>query len=133
MDGEPLSESVKDIVSEMRKLVKNKKAIREQKGEMVWQYGGQDFLNEIVRLKAEMVNMGKKVVECNAFHFGRGANIKNPTKRLILIPINGTSTLRPGGPLLPETSLYIEDERSLLGGEGGVDVIFVALAEEGKE
>lgn len=62
---------------------------------------------------------------CSVRHFFRGAKIVNPfypTKRLLIIPINGTSTL--SGHLLPiDHYCYIEG-RSALSGED-IDVVLI--------
>jgi hypothetical protein len=58
-------------------------------------------------------------------HFFRGVNITlaDPKKQLLIIPINGTSTLSTGGQLPTDTYCYIED-RPTLSGEN-IDVVFV--------
>jgi hypothetical protein len=66
------------------------------------------------------------VVGYTVRHFFKGANIKpsDPKKQLLIIPINGTSTLFLGGhQLLNDTCCYI-DNRPTLSSEN-IDVIFV--------
>jgi hypothetical protein len=60
-------------------------------------------------------------------HFSKGANItpSDPAKQLLIIPINGISTLHPGGQLPTDTSCYIDDRPTLYGDD--IDVIFVAF------
>lgn len=66
---------------------------------------------------------------CTVRHFFKGANIKpsNPSKRLLIIPINGTSTLSSDAQLpieLPiDTYCYIDDKPTLSGED--IDVVFV--------
>lgn len=43
---------------------------------------------------------------------------------MLIIPINGDSTLSPGGPLPVDTYCYIENRPALSG--DNIDVIFVA-------
>lgn len=59
--------------------------------------------------------------------FNRGANILNryyPTKRLIIIPINGDSTISPDDRLPVDTYCYIEGVPTLHGED--IDVVIVA-------
>lgn len=49
----------------------------------------------------------------------------DPATRLLIIPINGTSTLFPGGELPIDTSCYI-DEQPTLSGED-IDIVFVGF------
>ena len=73
----------------------------------------------------------KKVRGCTIWHFFQGANIKNTTKGLILLSINGTATLSSGRPpLTSESFSYIKDEPSLLAGPKGVDIAFAVLEPE---
>lgn len=61
-------------------------------------------------------------------HFSRGANIQNPeypTKRILIIPVNATLELTPGGQIFPGSWCYIEDT-SILSGKG-IDVAFVVF------
>lgn len=66
-----------------------------------------------------------QVIECNAYHFLKGANIQNPTKRLFLIPVNGTPTLVPDCPLSQCSCYFFDDSRTLLGEE--IDIITLVL------
>ncbi|KAL3466426.1 hypothetical protein BJX64DRAFT_14453 [Aspergillus heterothallicus] len=94
-----------------------------------WRYYGEAIQKEIDDLKTMIVSGGNEVVRCHATHFTRGANIHNPTKRLVLIQIRGTSKLDPGELLLPGSYQYLEDSRTLIANsEEGVDVGIVVLA-----
>jgi len=69
------------------------------------------------------------VVGCTVRHFVKGANILNhlyPAKRILMIPINGTSTLSTGGESPPDKYCYIEGPRPTLAGEN-IDVVFVGF------
>ena len=65
-------------------------------------------------------------------HFFKGANItpSDPKKQLLIIPINGTSTLFPGGQLPSDTYCYIDDHPTLSG--ENIDVVFVVWELEDK-
>ncbi|GFF93356.1 hypothetical protein IFM53868_07158 [Aspergillus udagawae] len=131
MASESLSEDAKQIVGAMRELIENKIATKEEKvGEEVWKYAGKDFSRELTKLEREMSKDGKKVIECNAYHCVRGANIKNPTGGLFLIPVNGTPTLIQGDPLLPGSSYFFENQASLFGDR--IDIVTVVLANNKK-
>lgn len=60
-------------------------------------------------------------------HFNKGEPILNPlypTKRLIIIPVNGAASLSPGGSLSIDTYCFIEGIPTLSG--EGIDVVIVA-------
>ena len=61
-------------------------------------------------------------------HFARGANIITPSRRLVLIPLNGNPTLGAGTAPLESDSLYCVEEAQLYGEH--MDIIFVVLSGE---
>ncbi|KAH1384886.1 hypothetical protein KXW54_004017 [Aspergillus fumigatus] len=129
MPSEPLSPALNTIVDKLSDLIKEGK-VSKAVVDGGWRYYGETFQKEIENLKNAIIDGGNKVVRCHATHFTRGAYIQNPTFRLILIQINGTSKLDPGGLLQPGSYQYLEDSRTLIcEGEGGVDIGVVVLAE----
>jgi hypothetical protein len=128
--SEPLSLSLRPIIDKMGSLISEGKVTKTAFAGG-WRYSGESFLEQIAKLKKAMTDGGNEVVECHATHFTRGANIGNPTGRLILIQIRGTSILDPGGLLPPGSYQYLENSRTLISEDGkGVDVGVVVLAEE---
>ncbi|GIJ86932.1 hypothetical protein Asppvi_005831 [Aspergillus pseudoviridinutans] len=126
--SEPLSLSLKPIIDKIGSLISEGKV-----GKTTiaggWRYSGEDFETQIAELEKAMTDGGNDVVACHATHFTRGANIGNPTGRLILIQIHGTSILDPGGLLSPGSYQYLEDSRTLISQDGkGVDIGVVVLA-----
>ncbi|KAJ5152429.1 hypothetical protein N7492_009709 [Penicillium capsulatum] len=145
---EPISKDSKTIVDNLRDYITGGLTKQSMKTRSGWRYEGDEFLTSVESLRQSMQKElepeGFKVVGCTVRHFSRGANIQNPnypTKRLLIIPINGTSTLSPGPSipspgtqLPPDTSCYIEDTPTppVLSGEE-IDVIFVMFeAEQGR-
>ncbi|KAL2817420.1 hypothetical protein BDW59DRAFT_132639 [Aspergillus cavernicola] len=119
--------AMKDIITRIKKLIQDEKVTTEEKKSGGWKYGGRELETEIELLNAAM-SSEYKVLECNAFHFINGANIRNPTKRLLMIPVNGTPKLK-SGETLPSENCYYTDEGQLLFGERW-DIILAALAEK---
>ncbi|KAH8430198.1 uncharacterized protein LDX57_007867 [Aspergillus melleus] len=147
MSSEPLSPAFTNIVDDLASLI-NEGNVQKAVVEGGWRYHGEAFQKEIDKLEEMMVRCGNKVIRCHATHFTRGANIQNPTKRLVIFQIRGTSKLvDPGsyqylessqtpkpapGELLQSSSYqYLEESRTLIAeGEGGVDVGIVVLARD---
>ncbi|PYH75368.1 hypothetical protein BO82DRAFT_360087 [Aspergillus uvarum CBS 121591] len=131
MDCQVASTRVKAIISKIKALIRNKEVTEEGKSRLDsgWQYGGQKIIAEAANLKSEFEKInGKHVIECKVMHFYKSVDFENPTGRLILIPVNGDISIIPGGPMLADSSYYLEDERSLIG--DGFDAIFVVLTKE---
>lgn len=83
-------------------------------------------MDEMTKLKMELKAQGKPVTMCTAFHVYKESKVKNPTGRMIVIPISGTILFKHGGAVLsPGYWYYIEDERILHGED--MNVILVAL------
>ncbi|EAW20664.1 uncharacterized protein NFIA_030970 [Aspergillus fischeri NRRL 181] len=102
-----LNDAARAILKEVKNLIANEPEIKEEKLGMGRVYGGV-VLTKIDELKSELEIEGYK---CNIFHFLRGANVRNPTTRLLLIPINGKATLSKGEPLVQEEAYFIEDKK----------------------
>lgn len=64
------------------------------------------------------------------FHFSKNAKIRNPTNYYILLPIKGSSILKPAERPLPKLQAHIIYDEPVLESDGGVDMICMAL--EGK-
>lgn len=64
---------------------------------------------------------------CIEYHFLKTVRIENRAKGLILLPVKGNSTLIPGGPVVSEPYLYIEDVRFLKPDADGMDMILIVL------
>ncbi|PYI01177.1 hypothetical protein BO78DRAFT_423821 [Aspergillus sclerotiicarbonarius CBS 121057] len=128
-----LPENVKNLIADMRERIENKTALRIKQDKKGWEYGGPELKELALSLKDQLANEGYDVRGCTVWHFLRGANIKNPTKGLILLLINGEATLSPGGPLTSERIAYIKDEPSLLTGANGADVVFVVIEPDGDQ
>ena len=122
--GFRVSENVGNVIHAMKEFIENKKAVRIKEGKGGWEYAGSDFKSLVICLEENLINEGhnvvtlckflgnvlteKKVRGCTIWHFFQGANIKNPTKGLILLSINGTA-------ILSSFNLPIEHEHELSG------------------
>ncbi|KAJ5517483.1 hypothetical protein N7527_009043 [Penicillium freii] len=132
---EGISENSKRIISAMRNLIDRGETKHLKEDLSGWQYGGETFIEMVASLekgiKQELESQNIHVVGCSVRHFSKGANIKpsDSTKQLLIIPINGISTLIRSGQLpteLPtDTFCYIDDRPTLSG--DNIDVIFVAF------
>ncbi|KAJ5938306.1 hypothetical protein N7466_001440 [Penicillium verhagenii] len=97
---------------------------------------GEEFSKSVELLHKEieedLKNHSLHVLACAVRHFLRGATIINrfyPIKRLLIIPVNGVSTI--SGVSLPiDTYCYIGDGPALTGED--IDVIIVAYEETHK-
>ncbi|RAL03015.1 uncharacterized protein BO80DRAFT_443266 [Aspergillus ibericus CBS 121593] len=127
-----LPDKVKNVITDMRERIQNKMAVRIKQDTKGWEYGGPALKELALELKDQLNNEGYDVRGCTVWHFLRGANIKNPTKGLILLLISGEATLSPGGALTLERLSYIKDEPSLLTGANGADVVFVVIEPDGE-
>ncbi|KAL4948035.1 hypothetical protein BDW69DRAFT_101557 [Aspergillus filifer] len=123
--------AMKDIIVGIKNLIQDGKVTIEERTTeerwIGWKYGGSELEKQIESL-TEAMSDEFKVVDCNAFHFVNGASTRNPTKRLLIIPVNGTPKLKSGKPLLSENFYYTE-ENLLLFGER-CDIILAALEEK---
>ncbi|RVD82652.1 uncharacterized protein DFL_007070 [Arthrobotrys flagrans] len=124
-----MPERLQSIVSEMRSIIQNGGTAEEAKSAIGWRHGGPRFMDEVTKLKMELKDMGKKVTTVKALHAFKDIKVKNPTGRLILIPIRGTMLFKNGDPLAADCYYYLEEERVLRGED--MDLIFVVL--EGKK
>ncbi|KAL2829549.1 hypothetical protein BDW59DRAFT_36288 [Aspergillus cavernicola] len=129
MSSTLLSPALQIIVDKLRDLI-NTGNVSKATVEGGWRYYGETFQKEINQLREAITKSGNNVVECHAAHFTRGANIWNPTNRLILIQIHGSSKIEPDESLRPGSYKYLEEERQALicESEEEVDVGIVALA-----
>ncbi|KAL2841026.1 hypothetical protein BJY01DRAFT_249735 [Aspergillus pseudoustus] len=117
------------IVGEMRSLISSRQTAEEVPANWGWRIGGPRFMDEMTKLKMELKAQGKPVTTCKAFHVFKESKVKNPTGRMIVIPIGGTIMFKKGGQVLsPGHYYYIEDERILHGQD--MDVILVSLEEK---
>ena len=74
-----------------------------------------------------------QVHDCTVFHFTVAARIENPTGRLLLLPIQGASSLTPAETLSPESYWDIKhDANRVLTPDttSGADIIIITLQEE---
>ncbi|BCR99911.1 uncharacterized protein AKAW2_50253A [Aspergillus luchuensis] len=127
MSSEALSPALATVVHNLAALIDEGNVLKAAV-DGGWRYYGETFQKEIENLKNMLVSGGNTVVRCHATHFTRGAKIRNPTERLVLIQIRGTSKLDPGGLLQPGSYQYLEDSRTLIAeSEEGVDVGIVVL------
>ncbi|KAJ5737348.1 uncharacterized protein N7483_002473 [Penicillium malachiteum] len=131
----PIPQEWKSNINALRLLIEGDQTDHLRVNNLGWQYGGKTF-NDAVNLlkddmKKDLQGQGIDVAGCTVRHFYRGANITphDPTKRLLIIPINGVSTLSPPGPpsgeLPLDTYCLIDDQPTLSG--RNIDVIFVAF------
>ncbi|KAJ0412964.1 hypothetical protein BJY00DRAFT_98639 [Aspergillus carlsbadensis] len=101
------SPAIQTIIDKLSVLIKagnvSKAAV-----EAGWRYYGESFQKEIMELREAISKCGNNVIECHAAHFTRGANIRNPTNRLIIIQIHGCSKIEPGQLLRPGAYKYLE-------------------------
>ncbi|KAF3403869.1 hypothetical protein F1880_010257 [Penicillium rolfsii] len=110
----------------MSSLINSRQTAEEVRANWGWRHGGPRFSDEMTKLKMELKAQGKPVTTCTAFHVFKESKVKNPTGRMIVIPIGGTITFKKGGQVLaPGNYYYIEDERILHGQD--MDVILAAL------
>ncbi|KAI9039866.1 uncharacterized protein KD926_008967 [Aspergillus affinis] len=127
MASESLWKSAWDVVAKMRDIIQNESPERVKESKAGWQYR---LLDECKAMKADMESRGYKVHDCTVFHFLLTAKIENPTKRLLLIPIQGTSTLTPTEDLSPGSYFDIRDDvdRVLTPDQSyGADIAIVTL------
>ncbi|KAL4931387.1 uncharacterized protein BDV17DRAFT_256751 [Aspergillus undulatus] len=125
-----ISGGMQDTITRIQSLIQTKKVTKQGTPES-WRYGGKELEAEMERLRTNLrLHGGYKVLGCNVFHFESGANINNPTKRLLMIPVNGAPTrdTPSGEPLLSNSYYYTEDDQLLFG--EGWDIILAALAEK---
>ncbi|KAL4931388.1 uncharacterized protein BDV17DRAFT_288931 [Aspergillus undulatus] len=108
-------------------VIRAEKVTTEEKKPGGWRYVGTELESELKLLNG-IVGKEYKVLESNVFHFVNGANVRNRTKRLLLIPVNGTPKSISGEPLLDD-SYYCTEAGQLLFGERW-DIILAALAEK---
>ncbi|KAL4910275.1 hypothetical protein BDW74DRAFT_144762 [Aspergillus multicolor] len=129
MPSEPLSPALTTIINKLSSLIAQGDVLKATV-EGGWRYHGDAFQRETETLKDAIARAGNKVVRCHATHFTRGAIIQNPTRRLVLIQIRGTSRLAgPGESLQPGSYRYLDESPTLIAeGEGGIDVGIVVLA-----
>ncbi|KAJ6013110.1 hypothetical protein N7522_003465 [Penicillium canescens] len=126
---EQLVGTLPGIVSEMSSLINSRQTAEEARANWGWRHGGPRFADEMTKLKMELKAQGKPVTTCTAFHVFEESKVKNPTGRMIVIPIGGTITFKNGGQVLaPGNYYYIEDE-SILHGQD-MDVILAALVKK---
>ncbi|KAI3139153.1 hypothetical protein CBS147326_2831 [Penicillium roqueforti] len=129
MQIQPISEELRHIIDAMRALIEKNETKRLKEDTEGWRYGGQSFIELVASLqkeiKEELTHQNLYVDFCTVRHFFKGANItpSNPSKRLLVIPINGISTLSPGGQLPIDRYCYIDNTPTLSGND--IDVIFV--------
>ncbi|KAL4887781.1 hypothetical protein BDV59DRAFT_162604 [Aspergillus ambiguus] len=114
----PLPESAKCVVDRIRTLISSNNAEKKEKEPgLTWNYVGMEITKELDNLKNDrmLVPEGSRAVACHAYHVLRGANILNPTSRLLLIIVNGTPTLDKNFRLLQDKYYTLEQERPLFG------------------
>ncbi|PYH46591.1 uncharacterized protein BP01DRAFT_17764 [Aspergillus saccharolyticus JOP 1030-1] len=127
LQRQDISEAMKSALTRIRELILAEKVSTEEKRQGGWKYGGKELEFEM-RLLNDAMDSKYKVLDSNVFHFVNGAIIHNPTKSLVMIPLNGTPKLNSGEPLLLDTSYYTE-ERQLLFGEQW-DIILAAMEKD---
>ncbi|KAJ5215839.1 uncharacterized protein N7498_002246 [Penicillium cinerascens] len=112
---EKILEDSKQILNTMRTLIEKGETERLKENKSEWLYGGQTFTEMVTSLeqgiKEELKSQNIYVDGCSMRHFSKAVKItlSNPAARLLIIPINGTSTLFPGGELPTDTSCYIDE------------------------
>ncbi|KAA8641662.1 hypothetical protein EYZ11_012080 [Aspergillus tanneri] len=126
-----LWDSAKKIVQELgEEIERNGPNIRIEQPGLGWQYGGKFLQDRTERLKAEMRTKGYNVLACTVFHFSKNAKILNPTKHYILLPIEGSSMLKPTERPLSKLQAHIIHDEPVLESNGGVNMICMALEGE---
>ncbi|CDM38217.1 hypothetical protein DTO013E5_8651 [Penicillium roqueforti] len=81
-------------------------------------------------MKVDMESQGYQVYDCTVFHFIVPARIENPTKRLLLVPIQGTSSLTPAETLSPASYWDIKNDASRVltpDQTSGADIMIITL------
>jgi hypothetical protein len=71
-----------------------------------------------------------QVHDCTVLHIALAARIENPTKRLLLVPIQGKSTLTPVEALSPEFFWDIKDDADRVltpDQSSGADIMIITL------
>ncbi|PYH75339.1 hypothetical protein BO82DRAFT_408087 [Aspergillus uvarum CBS 121591] len=121
------TEELGQVLTRIKDIIQAGKVTTEERQSAGWKYGGKELETELELLN-EILRIKYKVLESNVFHFINGANIHNPTKRLLMIPITGTPRLKSGETLTP-TNCYYTEEVQLLFGERW-NIILVPLAEK---
>lgn len=126
MAGERLWDSANNILLQMRELIQSGSTERLKESPVGWQYR---LLDQCKAMKADMEAHGYRVHDCTVFHFSLPAKIENPTRRLLLVPIQGTSTLTPEEFLLPELFWDIRDAGGVLTPDktSGADIVIITL------
>lgn len=127
LQRQDISRTMKDVITRIKSLIRDNKVTKEEEHTGGWKYGGKELEAEIELLITAMDN-DYEVLNCNVFHFVNGANIRNPTNRLLILPINGTPKLSSGELLLPENYYYAESGQLLFGDRW--DIILAALGEK---
>lgn len=128
-----------------------RKVNAEEINEAGWKWGGAEFENGIEQLRIQLENEGIgpvsdatgvhieiscaaltqsfQIIECNAVRLFRGATLRNPTKRLILITLTGSPSFVPG-PHLEKGSLYDLSEEGQQILSLCADIIFIRVAKD---
>ncbi|KAJ5577581.1 uncharacterized protein N7459_006545 [Penicillium hispanicum] len=132
MQLEAISDNAKEILDVMRSLIERGETDHLKETPSGWQYRGEQFKKAVDALRdaiqQELKPQGFNVIGCSARHFVKGANILNPLypqKRILIIPMNGTSALSTGGQIPPNTYRCIEGVPTLYG--DNIDVVFVGF------